>query len=36
MLASFPDEPRNDERAEEISFLLSNPIFRSVLEQRSV
>jgi NAD(P)-dependent dehydrogenase (short-subunit alcohol dehydrogenase family) len=34
MLASFPDEPRNDERAEAISFLLSNLIFRAVLEQR--
>ena len=36
MLASFPDEPRNDERAEEIGFLLSNPIFRTALERRSV
>ncbi len=27
MLASFPDEPLNDERADEIRFLLSNPIF---------
>jgi hypothetical protein len=35
MLASFPDEPRNEERAKEISFLLSNPIFREVLERRS-
>jgi NAD(P)-dependent dehydrogenase (short-subunit alcohol dehydrogenase family) len=34
MLASFPDEPRNEERAEAISFLLSNLIFRAVLEQR--
>ena len=36
MLASFPDEPLNEERAEAISFLLSNPIFGEVLEQRSV
>jgi NAD(P)-dependent dehydrogenase (short-subunit alcohol dehydrogenase family) len=36
MLASFPDEPRNDERAEAIGFLLSNPIFRTALERRSV
>ena len=35
MLAAFPDEPRNDERAEAISFLLSNPIFRTALERRS-
>jgi NAD(P)-dependent dehydrogenase (short-subunit alcohol dehydrogenase family) len=35
MLASFPDEPLNDERADEIRFLLSNPIFREVLERRS-
>ncbi len=34
MLASFPDEPRNEERAKEIDFLLSNPIFRDVLERR--
>jgi NAD(P)-dependent dehydrogenase (short-subunit alcohol dehydrogenase family) len=34
MLASFPDEPRNEERAAEIGFLLSNPIFREVLERR--
>ena len=33
MLASFPDEPLNDERADAIRFLLSNPIFRTVLEQ---
>ena len=30
MLASFPDEPLNEERADEIHFLLSNPIFRDV------
>ena len=30
MLASFPDEPLNDERADDIRFLLSNPIFREV------
>jgi NAD(P)-dependent dehydrogenase (short-subunit alcohol dehydrogenase family) len=35
MLASFPDEPRNEERAEAISFLLSNEIFRDVLVRRS-
>jgi NAD(P)-dependent dehydrogenase (short-subunit alcohol dehydrogenase family) len=34
MLASFPDEPRNEERAKEIDFLLWNPIFREVLERR--
>jgi NAD(P)-dependent dehydrogenase (short-subunit alcohol dehydrogenase family) len=35
MLASFPDEPRNEERAEAIAFLLSNPIFAEVLARRS-
>lgn len=35
MLASFPDEPLDDERAEAIRFLLSNPIFGAVLERRS-
>jgi NAD(P)-dependent dehydrogenase (short-subunit alcohol dehydrogenase family) len=35
MLASFPAEPRNEERAEAISFLLSNLIFRAVLERRA-
>ena len=35
MLASFPDERLNDERADAISFLLSNPIFREVLDRRS-
>jgi NAD(P)-dependent dehydrogenase (short-subunit alcohol dehydrogenase family) len=35
MLASFPDEPLDGERADEIRFLLSNPIFRTVLERRS-
>jgi NAD(P)-dependent dehydrogenase (short-subunit alcohol dehydrogenase family) len=35
MLASFPDEPRNEERAEAISFLLSNLIFREVLARRA-
>jgi len=34
MLASFPDEPLNEERAEAIGFLLSNAIFREVLEGR--
>ena len=35
MLASFPDEPLNDERADDIRYLLSNPVFREVLERRS-
>jgi NAD(P)-dependent dehydrogenase (short-subunit alcohol dehydrogenase family) len=35
MLASFPDEPRNEERAAAIDFLLSNPIFHEVLERQS-
>ena len=35
MLASFPDEPLNEERAEAIHFLLSNPIFGAVLDRRS-
>ena len=34
MLASFPDEPLDEERADAIRFLLSNPIFREVLERR--
>ena len=34
MLASFPDEPVNEERADAIGFLLSNPVFREVLERR--
>ncbi len=36
MLASFPDEPLIDERADAIRFLLSNPIFREELERRSM
>jgi NAD(P)-dependent dehydrogenase (short-subunit alcohol dehydrogenase family) len=36
MLASFPDEPVNEERAQAINFLLSNPIFGAVLDRRSV
>jgi NAD(P)-dependent dehydrogenase (short-subunit alcohol dehydrogenase family) len=36
MLASFPDEPLNEKRADEIRYLLSNPIFAEVLERRSV
>jgi NAD(P)-dependent dehydrogenase (short-subunit alcohol dehydrogenase family) len=32
LLASFPDEPINDPRAEAIKFLLSNPIFKSTTE----
>jgi NAD(P)-dependent dehydrogenase (short-subunit alcohol dehydrogenase family) len=35
MLASFPDEPLDEERAQAIDFLLSNPIFREVLERRA-
>jgi hypothetical protein len=35
MLASFPDEPRNEERATEIGFLLSNVIFREQLQRRT-
>jgi NAD(P)-dependent dehydrogenase (short-subunit alcohol dehydrogenase family) len=34
MLASFPDEPLNGERADAIRFLLSNLIFREVLERQ--
>jgi NAD(P)-dependent dehydrogenase (short-subunit alcohol dehydrogenase family) len=34
VLASFPEEPPNEELAREVSFLLSNPIFREVLERR--
>jgi NADP-dependent 3-hydroxy acid dehydrogenase YdfG len=34
MLASFPDEPLDEERAEAISFLLSNAIFRDVVARR--
>jgi hypothetical protein len=36
MLASFPDEPLDTERADAIRFLLSNPIFAGVLERRSL
>ena len=36
MLASFPDEPLDRERADAIDFLLSNPIFREALERRPV
>jgi NAD(P)-dependent dehydrogenase (short-subunit alcohol dehydrogenase family) len=35
MLASFPDEPRDEERAAGIDFLLSNPVFREQLERRT-
>jgi NAD(P)-dependent dehydrogenase (short-subunit alcohol dehydrogenase family) len=35
MLASFPDEALNGERADAIRFLLSNLIFREVLERQS-
>jgi len=34
ILASFPDEPLNEERADEIRFLLGNAIFREVLDRR--
>ena len=34
MLASFPDEPLNEERADAIRFLLGNAIFREVLDRR--
>ncbi len=33
MVASFPDEPLNTERADAIRYLLSNPIFKEVLDQ---
>jgi NAD(P)-dependent dehydrogenase (short-subunit alcohol dehydrogenase family) len=33
LLASFPDEPLNTERADAIRFLLSNPIFKEVLDK---
>jgi NAD(P)-dependent dehydrogenase (short-subunit alcohol dehydrogenase family) len=33
MLASFPDEPLNEERADAIRFLIENPIFREVWEE---
>ena len=35
MLASFPDEPRDEKRAAAIDFLLSNPIFGGVVDRRS-
>jgi NAD(P)-dependent dehydrogenase (short-subunit alcohol dehydrogenase family) len=34
MLASFPDEPLNQERADDIRFLLSNPIFGEASDRR--
>jgi hypothetical protein len=34
MLVSFPDEPVDEERAEAIAFLTSNPIFGEVLDDR--
>ena len=34
MLASFPDEPVDEERAEAIAFLTSNPIFGKALDDR--
>lgn len=33
MLAAFPDEPLNVERADAIRFLLSNPIFKEALDK---
>ena len=33
MLASFPDEPLNEERADAIRFLIENPIFREVTDR---
>jgi short-subunit dehydrogenase len=33
MLAAFPDEPINEERAAAIKFLLSNPIFKQALDR---
>ena len=33
MLASFPNEPLNEERADAIRFLIENPIFREVWEE---
>jgi NAD(P)-dependent dehydrogenase (short-subunit alcohol dehydrogenase family) len=33
MLASFPDEPLNKERADAIGFLIENPIFREVMNR---
>ncbi len=35
ILASFPDEPLHDERADDIRYLLSNPIFKEINERRS-
>jgi len=34
LLTSFPDEEINRARAEEFSFLISNPVFRQILEDR--
>ena len=34
LLASFPDEPVDPERAEAIAFLLRNPIYAEILERR--
>jgi hypothetical protein len=34
MLAAFPDEPINTERADAIRFLLSNPIFKQELAKK--
>jgi NAD(P)-dependent dehydrogenase (short-subunit alcohol dehydrogenase family) len=33
MLASFPDEPLNEERADAIRFLIENPVFREVTDR---
>jgi NAD(P)-dependent dehydrogenase (short-subunit alcohol dehydrogenase family) len=35
MLASFPDEEINQERAKEITFLTSNPIFKQIIDLKS-
>jgi hypothetical protein len=35
ILASFPDEPINHERAEAIGFLLGNPVFDEELARHS-
>jgi short-subunit dehydrogenase len=34
IMAAFPDEPRNEQRAAEIHFLLANPIYREGAERK--
>ena len=34
MIAAFPDEPRNEQRAAEIPFLLNNPIYREGAQRK--